>query len=335
MKRNTTSYPTFLTVSFVFGCSLLISLRGGLPQAPSSVAEREVKEAATVLSEAVLGRAVEGQWNDLKLEAECSLGQGLLSLEVFGSGVSIWDNQKQFQMSRRQLQDLLDPFKRLNFIGMEDRYGGKEDPLKPDSKAVIRVTCRVALTIDGHSKQVVQLEGGRQSKELRELAQQVFLFCEKPSRGGLSAADVEDGLAKVGQGKLAPETFYLVIHRKPAPASSAAERGWLLRIHGRKASTRIFVPGQGYQEPVELLLSEPELRELVVQVGRQEVNTLPVNLFADMYTDFSLKVLNREKKIQARQFAGMTSLTHGERQLKFDQVYKLLYQLHSRIVNRD
>jgi hypothetical protein len=194
------------------------------------------------------------------------------------------------------------------------------------------VTCRLSLTIDGLTKEVVQQEGGRQSRELRELADEVLAFCEEPSRQGLGADDLEQGLRRVAEGKLAPETLSLMVHQRPSPESPSSGLGWLLRVQGRKASTRLFVPGEGYHDPVATVLSGPELGELALRLGRQNVSDLPGNLWADVYTDFTVRVLNHEKRIQARRFAGMEPDTHGERQQRFDRICQDLLRLHSRVL---
>ena len=293
----------------------------------------KVQEDDPAVFQAALQRAVSGKWNALHLEAECLTEAGPRLLEVHGDGVAIWGGSVQFKLSPDQIRRILRLFDEAGFAGFEDRYGGKEDPVKLSSRMAIRVTCRVALTIDGQGKQVVQLEGGRQSKKLHELVRGVFSFCKEPARVGLGADSVEDGLRKLSEGKLAPETFSLMLHYKPTPRSPAADRGWLMRIQGRKVSIQVSIPGQGYQEAVERNFSEAELRDLASYLGHQEVDHLPVNLYAEVYTDFSVQVLNRDKNVQARKFAGMNPVIHGEKQLQFARIFEYLQQLHSRILD--
>lgn len=266
------------------------------------------------------------------MEAECVSVEGPFSLRVFDDGVSIWDNSRQFQLERGEIQRLLRPFQRLGFGAMDESYGGKADPRPATPRAAIRVTCRISLTIDGRTKEVVQQAGGRQSPSLKELAQEVYMLGGEAARRGVGASSLEDGLRKVAQGQLAPQTFFVTMQRKPTTASPSSEGAWLLRVHGATVSTRHFVPGEGYRGPLSRQLSEAEIRELAFHLAAQDVDSLPLNLWADVYTDLSLRVLNQSKRIQARPFAGITPETYGETQQRFDRICATLVKLHSTTV---
>ena len=105
-----------------------------------------------------------------------------------------------------------------------------------------------------------------------------------------------------------------------------------MRIEGRQATTQTFTGAEGYSEPVRLELTQEVLSRLAEMLSNHEVEDLPVNLYATHYTDLSVLVLNREKNVQARQFAGMTPTTHGERQTDFEKIYGALSDLHLRVL---
>ena len=102
-------------------------------------------------------------------------------------------------------------------------------------------------------------------------------------------------------------------------------------MDGRRASHQTIRQKSGYSDPVELDLSEEEFLGLTRTLAISEVESFPLNLFADSYTDLSLQILNRKKSVQARQFRGVTPDTHGERQRSFDKILALLTKLNSKV----
>jgi hypothetical protein len=59
---------------------------------------------------------------------------------------------------------------------------------------------------------------------------------------------------------------------------------------------------------------------------------LPINLYASVYTDFSVQVLAHRKSIQARDFAGLRAGSHGGLQERFDALVEELSQLHEEVL---
>jgi hypothetical protein len=78
------------------------------------------------------------------------------------------------------------------------------------------------------------------------------------------------------------------------------------------------------------MLSPTEFEELLLMLKKSDLKTLPPNLYAKQYTDVRIQVLDQVQQIQARQFAGMTPQTHGEKQLAFDRVLDELAALRQR-----
>jgi hypothetical protein len=211
---------------------------------------------------------------------------------------------------------------------MRESYGGKND----SANKAPRLICRVSLGIDGATKEVRQLQRGRQSKELRYLADRLFEICRLPAESGVVADDLHDGLDKIANGMLAPVTLHIMVHRRiDRNVSSEEETGWLLRVDGRKASARLHVPADGYTEPLALELAAVDIANLAKQLHDLEIGDLPANIYAEYYTDLTVEVLNHRKNIQARQFAGMTPSTHGEKQDHFNEILRTLRELHRHV----
>jgi len=260
------------------------------------------------------------------------------SIEVFASGVAIWDGRRQFTLDDEQVGSLLAAVEAAGFVTFEAVYGGatsrQGNPKRPATEAVVTVTCRVSLRLSDVEKQSAQLEKGEQSEALRSLAETLFALCEGPARHGVAAADLADGLDLLARGRLAPETFSVVFHRKPEPgaATGGSGSGLLLRLQGDTATTRIYDPATGYGEPRTLTLQPAEVGRLAANLAREAPDDLPVNLWAPDYTDLSLRVLDHRRSLQARRFAGMEPHSHGEAQARFDRLVAALETLHANVL---
>ncbi len=277
-----------------------------------------------------LERAAAGQWQDLHLRTECLGESGRESVTVFGSGTAIWRDRTQFSIPRSQIQSIAALLGESDFAGMREVYGGKGDPKAPGEWA-IRVTCLIAVSIDGQRKQVTQLDEGHQEERFKELARRILATLEEPARAGVGADSLQDALEKLSRRELAPETLTVLLHRKPENAGAA--EGWLLRVEGGKAITRPYEDSVSTQ-PVSLALEPAEFASLASALARGQLGDLPSNLYAEHYTDLVVEVLNYKKSVQARQFAGMTAATHGEKQQRFDTVFDGLRALHLRVLEQ-
>jgi hypothetical protein len=296
-------------------------------------ADASASEDAAGLRRA-LARAVTDRvgWDGLDLLVECGTEGALRSARVFGNGVGIWNGERQFRLDADQIGALLRALQSADFPGMEDTYGGAPRPGRPPRGAMVTIAiCRIELSLGGYSKQVVQLARGEQSQTLRALADDLLEICQAPARLGLTAASLRDGLEKVSRGELAPETFLIVVHQKPQKKDDAS--GLLLRVTGNQATTRAYDAASGHGAAVVRQLSAPELRALARELADRDPAAWPANLYAVDYTDLSIRVLNHEKAIQARQFAGLTPSTHGRHQKAFEEVFDLLQRLHGKALD--
>jgi hypothetical protein len=300
-----------------------------VPSRPEPAAMADAENDAAVGR--ALDRALDGGWDELRIESGCRSDAGFVSVELFGNGVGIWNREAQFRIPEAGLRSLLVALREADFAGMRDSYGGKGDPIEPGHQAP-RVTCRVRLGVDGLRKQVVQLQGGRQSEELKRLANRILEECRAPARSGVRADDLGDGLNKVAEGALAAEAFHLLVNRRGEDAAAAGEN-WLLRVDGNRASLSRQPRSGGPAAPLLLELQREDLARLARQLGASELGALPANLYAPLYTDVTVAVLGRRKQIQARRFAGLTPASHGEKQRRFDLLFEELNQLKSRVAN--
>jgi hypothetical protein len=279
----------------------------------------------------------------LRLAVECRVDSEFQSLQVFGSGLGIWNDARQFRLDAAQVGDLLAALRAADFPGLADSYGGAPSPPKltpaaadDDGGAMVTVlTCRIDLGLGDHEKRVVQLARGEQSPVLKQLARDLLAVGESAARTGVGAASLRDGLEKIARGELAPETWRIALHSKPEEMGGSGETaGFLLTVAGPRASTRVYDPATGYAESVVLELAPDEVQALARELAARDPGPWPVNLWAPDYVDLSVEVLNHERAVQARRFAGLAPDAHGQFQRDFEAVRETLERLHQAVLNR-
>jgi hypothetical protein len=330
--------PLLVATLAVTGCA-------AREQAPSRSASTTLPAPSSALNATRLRQALEravsesAGWDTLRLLVECREDGAMTSMKVFGNGIGIWNDERQLLLVPDQIGSLLRALRRADFPGMEDTYGGASSPRKPPLPGgggmVTIVTCRIELGLAGYDKQVVQLSRGEQSPTLKKLAEDLLRVCHPRARLGLAAASLRDGLEKVSREELAPETWLVVMHRKPGEERGDGDHpGFLLRVAGYQAATQPYDPVTGYRDPVLLHLGAKEVGILARELAARDPASWPVNLYAADYTDLTIRVLNHEKTVQARQFAGLAQATHGHHQKAFEEVLEVLERLHRNVLER-
>jgi|GEM_PF-1730726 len=306
------------------------------PESDRDFEEEEQREREASVEGKALDRALEralergGRWDELHLLTECADDGFLTTAEVFGNGVTIWNHQRQSTLDHDELVTLLEALRDAEFSRLRELYGEEDEgeaPVPSDPPAsAMRVICRVVVTLDGATKQSAQRAQGSQSEELKGLAWKLLDLVRPDEGEGVTADDLEDGLAKVADGRLAPESFSLVFHRKPelgrrAPqATTVGPAGFLMRLEGLRVTVEEYRAEGGYGDPRITELDAGALSKLVTLLVDNGIGDLPANLWAGDYTDLVVEVLNQSARIQARQFARMTHATHGADQERFDQI---------------
>jgi hypothetical protein len=280
--------------------------------------------------------------DDLRVFSECWLGDALYQVELFGSGVGVWNGERQFEVGEDRVTHVLELLREARFGDMREVYGEAvpDIPIPQDvppadgsgAASATRVLCLVALRIGEVEKQTIQISKPPRSEELQALAESIFELIRGPAEsGGVTADGLDDGLAKVADGTLAPETLAVLVQRKPEPRDVAAgAEGFLLRIDGGRATVRHLEETGGYGPAERLDLDDAEIAALAARLAEARIGEAPPNLWAEHYTDVVVEVLDREQRIQARRFARMTPTTHGEAQARYDAAYRELEALAKR-----
>jgi hypothetical protein len=333
-RRRAAVLPSALVVLVTAGACATTPRHTAAPAPPAhppTAAERPAAEAGgegAALGEA-LARAAAGELSPatLDLMVECRDGGRMRSLRAFGSGIGIWEGRAQIRLDPGQIVELLRALQGARFAELEETYGHPEE-----DDAVTMMTCRVDVVLAGARKEVVQLREGDQSADLRELARRLLAVCEPSVAAAVTAEDLRDGLAKVARGELAPETWGVTLHRRREAAGAAAEEdGYVLRLSGAHVTMRTSRGATGYGEPRELALTTDEVRELAAAMAAADVAGWPINLWSADYVDLLVHVLQHERSLQARQFAGLDPGAHPAEQAQLERLLALLADLHRRV----
>jgi hypothetical protein len=295
------------------------------PAAGAAAAAQPASEGSGADLQRALDRALERrQWSDLRLDAECRTDAGFRSATIFGSGVGIWNRERQLVLPRARVLALLREIQAAGFTRLPE--SNREE--STGKAMALELLCRVRLDLDGASRHVHQLSKGRPFPELQRLAGRILEAAEESGRSGPGASSLTDGLDKIARGELAPELLVLSVLRQGEGSASA--QGWELVLEGGKAILQRH-PAAEDEEPRAVRLAPGEVAELAGRLAAARLDELPANLWASDYTDLEVRVLDRRRSLQARQFAGMTPATHGEAQQRFDRLWEALDALNRRL----
>lgn len=295
---------------------------------PGGDAEASVQATGTQLTRALDAALARKSWDDLRLDSECRNEEGTFrTTRLFGTGVGIWNHERQFTVSRERLLGLLEAVRRSRFSAMPESFGGDEKP----GTWKLQMICRVRVTLDGVEQQTFQLSEGRQSAELKQLAEQILAVGAELGPSGVAAGSLEDGLWKIYRGELAPEALTLQLLRQ-AEDPNAREGNWILRIEDGMARLSLPSPETAWTVPRQVRLSREQATTLAGQLAAAQPDDLPVNLYSTWYQDLEIRVLNQKKTLQARRFANLTPETHGAKQKRFEELISAIEALQQKVV---
>ena len=241
------------------------------------------------------------------------------AMVLYGNGVGIWRGEEQIHLSQDQVKGLLKRFRDSGYVSMPARFGAVPTPENPDP---IPLCGSVSLGINGTIKTVNQAWEGKQSVPLTQLATTTLDMGEAASAAGVSIDSLADGLSKIADGTLAPETFSLQVNRVVQTTDlDPTGESWIIRVNGLTAESESFSAGGGFHPRSHVKLTLDQLTGLVKALLDGGVSTLPDRLFADHFTDLSVKVLDKKKNlVAASNLPGITPSSLGDQQEAFDKI---------------
>jgi len=136
----------------------------------------------------------------VRLETQCLEEGRLVNAAAYGTGVAIWNRERQGTLTRQEVFSLLKAFVSEGFAQMPAVFGEASDDNAPRS---VKTTCRVRFSAEGTAKDVIQLEKGEQSAALKQLARGLLDAARGATRNAAPIASLNDGLAAVAGGRLA------------------------------------------------------------------------------------------------------------------------------------
>jgi hypothetical protein len=312
-------------------CAAALLASGGAPASAGETAgtpDRFGRE----LQKRVAGKA---PLDDVRIDVRWPMGNRYASMRLYGRGVLICDRKAQRLVEKDAVRAVLRDLRDGGFAAMEDHYGSagedeEEDrDRKPNEGPHLKGSVEVRL--GSVSKNVLQFLVGEQSPELETLARRLLSVCGDAASKGVTASSLDEGLRKVASGELAPETLEITLNRRADAKEGASGETFLLDVEGRRATDHARPRGQTPPPPKTLVLSAADFTTLVGRLAGEKVGEIPINVYADRYTEIRVTVLDQTRSILARKFGNVTPQTHGEKQKAFDRIYDTLRALHVRV----
>jgi hypothetical protein len=299
--------------------------------APGATGEKTMDRLGAAIARRIAGTA---SADDVRIDADWRRKSAIVSCRVYGNGVGIWRDQTQFTLTHAQVLDLLRAIQAARFSAMEKTYGGEEEQEegeKEREKEKVYLRGSVSLRIGSDLKRVGQYMDGEQSKALATLAGKILAVSEKAAKTGVGATSLSDGLAKVASGKLAPESLQVYAqNRADRPGEGHEDGNWILRIDGRRVLDRTSTDAKTSVSRL-LILSEDDFRKFAEILRDADPQGLPRNLYATQMVNVDIRLLAGRANLSARQYAGKTAETLGEKQAAFDRLFAALRALHERV----
>jgi len=286
---------------------VVVALALGLPASATAG-----EPASAALAEAIAAAREGG--GPFRLRVDSLSAAGVRSLELFPSGVGIWNGRLQLRPDAALRRALLGALIEGGFPELAATYGGRLGGSQEG--AALRVIRRIELELGGLAKSSVQLAEGEQSAALERLAETLLDLAATLVPEGVGADDLSDGLAKLAAGNLAPESFTLRFVELPPPGSG--EAGSILRIAAGIATRQLYAPGREIGVPVPLALDAESWAGLLEAFRTAELANLPLNLWAEGQLELEVAVLEHRRTIVARPFSRLSPADRGPAQLHFE-----------------
>lgn len=287
------------------GAGLLAIASLALAQGPAKAQDQASDEAtkvrlhmAPLLSEIVKGGSLEGVF----IEVEDMNKDVLRRAKIWPNGVTIWNRERQFRLPEAEHRRILKMLSDNAFLDIPDN-AGKWPGVKPP--AVKQWTRGITLTIGELSKYAGQSNKGAQSEAYTKLVRSILAIIEPRAAKGVTAASLQDGLARLAKGELAPEAFSLLVSSPQLPELGEKQpAGWLARVDGRAVTSRSHSVSAGFGPEERRTFTDEEWKALLAAVAGAHPETWPASLNVPGYTDFAVTILNHSVSSQARTLAG-------------------------------
>jgi len=270
---------------------------------------------------AALGQALKTPGSPFHLQVNCNDQKGIRSFNLFPGGVTIWNGRSQVMVPVATQTALLKTLLEQGFPKFEAIYGGKKRP----GEAAARITCRIGLELEPWQKSSEQRSGGDQSAQMTGLASALLDQVEAFAGAGVTPNSLQDGLDKLADGQLAPQSLRLRF--LDLPTRSYVQPGTVLRLRGGKASRQTYSPGRNVGQLTWEPLDQEQFSKLVSALQAAQLDNLPGNLWSEDQLELEVQVLAFRKTILARPFTRLDRAALEPEQQRFESLLPVLREL--------
>ncbi|MGC8915629.1 MAG: hypothetical protein ACP5NF_01460 [Thermoanaerobaculum sp.] len=214
-----------------------------------------------------------------------------VSFRLFSSGVGIAFGKRQFTSDGQTVAKVFAALAKGGFSQMPAVFGGKP---KPTNKPEVRSW--VAVRLGGFEKTVAQMRDGEQSKEFAQLVKKLFDLVRPQMAKGVTVGSFAEGLAALGEGKLALETLSVEATFEDQPKKFA-----VFSLDGLYYS---WAPGNG--EVKKGWVPKERVAELLKILASLDPGPRPVRFPWPSHASVSASVLSRSWGATGMPWAGDT-----------------------------
>ena len=316
--------PTALSLPRLIVIAMLVAM--GLP--PSTTPVHAGDDPSDVAMEEFLKKARkdEAARSSVLIEVEGNLDTDLHRLNIYGRGIGIWNAESQFALKSKEVVSAIDLLLQAKFCDMPDRFAFEE--VEDEPPMPIKMMRAIKVTVGDHSKTVIQDNRGPRSEPFAKLTADLVALCRKPAESALTASSLEDGLRKVADGVLAPETLTVTVNAPELRSlKSQKNQGWQLAVQHSKLILHSVTLDHGVKNVGERTLEAAEVQKLARALLEAGAPDLPSNLNTAGYTQLMVAVLNQKMRTMARVYATPPDEGAKAAMESFSSIRKDLYGL--------
>lgn len=269
------------------------------------------------------------------IEVEGQLDADLHRLNIYGRGIGIWNAESQFTLKSKEVVSAIDLLLKAKFCDMPDRFAFEEVdderpmPVDDERPMPIKMIRAIKVTVGDLSKTVIQDNKGPRSEPFAKLTADLVALCRKPAESVLTASSLEDGLRKIADGLLAPETLTVTVNAPELRSlKSQKGQGWQLTLQHSKLILHSVTLDHGVKKIGERALDAAEVQKLAHELLEADAFELPSNLNTAGYTQLSVAVLDQKMRTMARVYATPPDEGAKAAMESFSTVRKDLYGLY-------
>ena len=277
-----------------------LTLMAGLLCGPFSVAQ----DGSNPAFEAALQALLQDPQIPLSLQVHCTDEHGIRSMSLYPGGVVIWNQERQARIGTAERGALAQSLLDAGFASFADHYGGT--PGAARAGAPVIVLCSIDARAGGVAKSSYQDVNGERSQAFMALAGSLLDQVAPLAAHGVRAESLDDGLAKLRSGQLAPEALTLRLMHLP---TETEKMGSIVDLSGTQLSRRNYRPGVQIGEPQLFVMSPTDMESLLAALMAAELTSLPAHPPAPDLYQLNVQVLQYRHSVRARPAAGKTEFS--------------------------